>query len=641
VIRAGVFIGVDQTRAKLPTLQDAAASANAMRDWAVKHGGMKSGHAVSVTDAPRKNGKRRPVTKKAVFDAVDKLTADADVILLYFSGHGVTTEYQQDEHWLLSGAPHDPNEAISVTQTQACARLGSVPYVCIISDACRVPAGPELAVDGGTAFPNDPTPGQAARVVDLFYSCRFGQTSKEVGKKSISAQARSWYTVELLAVLAGELPGLFEPRDDFRYLWPKNLEAYFTSGAFRERKQAFLKKLGLGAGDLNENPESFVLSKGADYEWLARQIRPQPAVPVPPKMPHGTWEDWGRGEIMYGGEAGQAGGEAVAEAPRWEGIDGFELRYGALVPAGPIDGLWDLSRVSQRLMEAAIDSEPTALELALEAAVRAPANRAAELVATIRRLIEGNDPTVFDTGWGIVVRGATVAEAEGPKTGQVRTLDLNRVQCHYEKNACVTVTFTHGAVIAVPVFPGFIAHLTFADGALIDIGYEPAPGSSLWEDFTTQRGTLRALRAVVAATVAHTRYRLDGIDTGPLVDHMCYGQWIDPTLALYTSYPLYDLQDMDGLADIAERLKTTIGGQFYDVELVQGRLDPRLHPGEPPATVGFAPLLSCGWSLLSAFQVRDLNMLRGLRPAVSSPWTLFDAEARTTLINLATQGVHQ
>lgn len=644
MIRAGVFVGVDQTGGGLRTLQDAAAGATAMRDLAVACGGMHREHAISITDAPDGDGKRPPVTRRAVFEAVDSLTAApvrADFLLVYFSGHGVTTKYQQDEQWLLSGAPRDPNEAISVISTAACARLGNVPYVCIISDACRLSAGPDFPVDGGTAYPWDPTDGQPRRVVDEFYSCRFGQTSAEVADQDDLTNATSWYTAELLEVLAGELPNWFEPRDGFAYLWPTKLEAYFASKVSRDRKQAFLRRHRLGAGDLNQNPESQVLSKGLDYEWLTRQPRPAPPVVVLP--PHrGLREvepdldfDVAIGDIV------QEGSDFEAPA-QWAGIDGYESRHGALVPSGPIDSLYDISRVAQRLMEVAVESNPQALEIAFEEAARAPANRIEEFMAMIRRLIGSGDEIVFDTGTGIGVSGATIAEATGPGARPLERLDQHRVRCDDQDNVCVAVTLTNGSVLAIPVFPGFIAHLTVGGSAVLDVAYEPTPSSACWGDFAEHKQRLRAMRAIAAATVAHTRYRLDGTDTGLLVERMCYGPWIDPTLALYTSYPLYESLDKDRLANVAERLQATLGGQFYDVLLVRGRLDAKLHPEDPPAMTGFAPLLSCGWPLLAAFPTREENFLRTLRPAaMASPWTVFDREARSSVVDRVSRGVAQ
>ena len=97
--RAGVFIGVDRT-GQLQTLNDAAAGAERMHQWALGQGMSDASQAILLTD---RGGKK--VTPDMIFDAIKSVIdgPGVDQLLVYFAGHGVNIN--RSEHWLLSDAP--------------------------------------------------------------------------------------------------------------------------------------------------------------------------------------------------------------------------------------------------------------------------------------------------------------------------------------------------------------------------------------------------------------------------------------------------------------------------------------------------------------------------------------------------------
>ena len=97
--RAGVFIGVDRT-GQLQTLNDAAAGAERMHQWALGQGMSDGTQAILLTD---RGGKK--VTPDMIFDAIKSVIdgPGVDHLLVYFAGHGVNIN--RSEHWLLSDAP--------------------------------------------------------------------------------------------------------------------------------------------------------------------------------------------------------------------------------------------------------------------------------------------------------------------------------------------------------------------------------------------------------------------------------------------------------------------------------------------------------------------------------------------------------
>jgi hypothetical protein len=124
--RAALVIGVNKT-GDLPFLSAAASGAVKVGDWLRKEGFQVQ----SFVDG------RKPVVAGEVFTAVSDLVERGTLqqLVIYFSGHGFLNN--GSEHWMLSGAPANPNEAISVAESVLLARECGIPSVVLISDACR------------------------------------------------------------------------------------------------------------------------------------------------------------------------------------------------------------------------------------------------------------------------------------------------------------------------------------------------------------------------------------------------------------------------------------------------------------------------------------------------------------------------
>ena len=103
--RAAVVIGVNKT-GDLPVLQAAVSGATSIANWLISEG-------FEVKLIVDKDG---PVTaaaiKREVTDLVNRGTLTQ--LVIYFSGHGVA--FGTSEFWLLTGAPDDLGEAVSVVE---------------------------------------------------------------------------------------------------------------------------------------------------------------------------------------------------------------------------------------------------------------------------------------------------------------------------------------------------------------------------------------------------------------------------------------------------------------------------------------------------------------------------------------------
>ena len=592
MIRAGVFIGVDQTGG-LQRLNDAARGAQRMHTWAVQQGMPDGTHAKLITDAAGK------VTSSQIQEEIDAITkgAGVDQLILYFAGHGVNIS--RNEHWLLSDAPRNPSAAVDVTESVEFARFGDIQHVVIISDACRVaPEGIQAqSVNGVSAFPNLEPVGATSKTVDRFFACTLGRTAAEVKDPAIAAGTFSaLYTNVLLDALTGARSDVLdpgdEPADECRYVRPERLKDYLAT----ELPQR-IKKLGLLTA-VNQQPDAIIET---GKRWLARIELPADAEVSP---------------------AREVPGLAAARAP---------------LPAGPPAQLSsNLGRLSEDLVRYAVGADAAVLPTQLDRARAASALGAADLVDTAEKIAAPFGPDHFETECGIKVRGARMIDAFATRAdldqivldGQV--LRANRVE---HPAASVVVTFEGGYGTVVPCIPGFITGLTMEDDELVDVACEPSANTGRWQLYQNSASEIRALRGVAASSAQHGRFRLVAEDAGALAQKMQYAKGIDPTMAVYAAYAYYDLQTVGRIDEMSRYLRDDLGVSLFDVELLARELVGK-QLGAADRIVPFVPLLSQGWSLLNAHRITLHRALNGIQRTMrDSLWSLFDENGVEKLRN--------
>jgi hypothetical protein len=115
--KAAVVIGVDKT-GDLPLLNDAASGADRVTNWLKREGY----ETVLLTDKASGTEERKPVVANDIFTTIDKFIRASTVeqLVIYFSGHGFIKD--GTEHWLLSQAPGNPNEAVNLEENILLAR---------------------------------------------------------------------------------------------------------------------------------------------------------------------------------------------------------------------------------------------------------------------------------------------------------------------------------------------------------------------------------------------------------------------------------------------------------------------------------------------------------------------------------------
>jgi hypothetical protein len=137
-----------------------------------------------------------PLLAGTIFDVVKAFVDRAvyDVLLIYFSGRGYLKEYS--EHWLLSKAPSNPDEAVSLAESFQLARDCGIPFVVFISDACRSTPQSLKAdrVRCSLIFPNDGVSGQKRAKIDWLFACGPGNPAYEVTVDASSKQYAALFT---------------------------------------------------------------------------------------------------------------------------------------------------------------------------------------------------------------------------------------------------------------------------------------------------------------------------------------------------------------------------------------------------------------------------------------------------------------
>ncbi len=564
--RAVVLIGVKQT-GNLPRLQAVSSSVAAMARWANSQGIEERFIRTLVDD-------NEPVTvqqiKKAIFDLVSLTTIDQ--LILYFSGHGCNIE---SEKWLLSDAPTDTDAAVNVEGSVRLARYCGIPHVVFVSDCCRSAAEGLQAVQvrGSDVFPNDPASG-AGNPVDILYSCARGKPSVETTDPAVAAAdaARNYsalYSEVLLEYLRGEHAEALKRMENSSQIMGLLQLGALADALKIEVPRRLKAKRGVDP-KITQIPDDFISRKTADalisrVPWVASRAH-IPMVAVSRSKPVTPFSVSSR--LIATSLAGDFG--------KWSDL--LTRNLGS-------------------------DVELLQGSVAIQA--------------------ETFGPQHFETQCGIKIRGARVERTVQRGIGADllgSEGQLVRVSGVPQGGSLLLLVLENGSGALIPSIPEFIAALTFKDGQLLDVSYEPSDNSWRAAEYQARASELRTLRATISASAAYGAFRLNDEDALSLAIKMQYANGVDPSLALYAAYAYDDLQQRDLISEMHGYMQADLGLSFFDIALLSGR--PRLGRSLPPY-----PMLSQGWALLSAYGAQLPSALDGIsRLRLPSLWTLFNPE---------------
>ena len=582
--RAAVLIGVSRS-GTLPVLPAVLQCVKAMEEWALEQG-MRRDLVRTLTDeaGPLEPG---PI-KAAIRDIVD--LAIVDQLIVYFAGHGVNI--RRGEYWLLSAAPSDPQAAVNVAGSVELARFCGIPHVIFFSDACRTaPEGIQAQyVSGSEIFPNNES-GGLENSVDLFFACTLGRPSHEVKDPASSASAfRAIYTDALVSALSGRRIEILVPEDP-----PGMAVSGLKTGLVRPRKlkehlrREVAEKLRLSdaGAEVYQEPDGRITSE--EDAWVSR-------------VPYLT------------------------------------LRSSPPTETEPPATLQD---ASEAVLQEALRSDGQPGALLQDLGTRVPG--ADELVNLVRGKTQPFGPDHYETGCGFKIRGTRCTEAFARRFGTEvlgarGELKDQLVRVDTKANGVgdeppptvdnVLLTFEGGTCVVLPAIPEYLATVSVDNGEVTDVSYEPSATSSRSKLYRERMEELRLLRSIVASAAYLGVFQLAGEDAPGLAQRMQMAKGIDPTMSLYAAYAFRDLGVRYRIRKMHEVLQADLGFSLFDVAMLAGETirdtDLLPHYGTSPRIVPLVPLLSPGWSLLTANNIQLPASLENLQPHLhQSLWTSF------------------
>lgn len=348
---------------------------------------------------------------------------------------------------------------------------------------------------------------------------------------------------------------------------------------------------------------------------------------------------------LPGVPSGAAPAAPVSYKATWANLPGLASRRDVILTADALAGLTPPATpqtVSNDLLSTALHHGVDATIAQLDLAAANDVVDVNMLARGVQRDVVPFGPLHFETGCGFKIRGARVVESVSSVTpteilddagSLVRVSPINNGPA-----ASVLLILENKSGVLVPAIKGFIAALTFDNGELIDLSYEPSEYTGRWQEYQQHVNELRYLRSVIASAARLGVFRLEGDNALALARQMQYSKTIDPSLALYAAYAYHDLQQGDRISEMSNYLLGDLGMAFFDIGLVGHALD-----GKNSATdhrfYPFVPLLAQGWALLAAYRVSLPEGLEGIqRYLMPSLWTQFMPEGVTILKNVLQKG---
>lgn len=594
--RAAVLIGV-QNAPSLPELKAVWDGVELMKDWA---GEQLFQHVEVIWDKEQGS----VVTGDQIFTAVNELCKpekNIDQLVIYFSGHGMLSN--RSELWLLSQAPGNPNEAISLRGSIELAQYGNVDHVVFISDACRTTPGSVGMgnINGRTIFPNFNAGGEA-KEVDVFYATAPGEPALEIADSSRSYSGV--YTDVFVEALKGAHAEIIDSDVEPKVIWPRKLKPFLRQ-ELPKRVYKMTRK-----DPRNQIPDAIIQS---DEKWISIFDGTQPVQ-------------------ISGAQKSEAVESYAAEAVRiTKEMDGFFMHVIA-DPDSHID-----PQILRR--DGSLESTPNRT-----ADLDFLAEKLTRIADTTELLATPFGPVDFETKCGFKSRGNDIVEAVGFEAAyELHTSQI--VACHLPPNLQAVSTlliFEDGFSALLPALRDFVCALTFDERILVHVGYEPAQNTNRWHEYEYEKEKLTNLRRAAAAASRMGRFHLDGEDSRKLARQMQRFKSLDPSLAVYAAHAYQDQERLQRLEMMHQFMTDGLGTCLFDVALLARKLI-RSRVGDMEQIHPQLPLLSQAWPLLPVYEIQLPPELEGIERHIhtDSLWTLYDPIGTEKLRNVIEMGILQ
>lgn len=536
VTRGAVVIGVDKA-GNLTPLRAAKSGAKSVARWLKTEG----------FDVKLLVDEGAPVTVHAVLAAISEYiqARTLEQLVVYFAGHGFISG-MMSEFWMLSGAPQDANEAVSVIESKKFAEDSGITNVVFISDACRSrPNNLALQrIHGGLIFPSS-SGTQTISVVDQFLAAHIGSSAYEVTPDGDPAATHGIFTTSFLEAFRKPYPTMVE-RVEGRPVVPSRRLKKYLSIEVPKRAQAL-------SVIYNQMPDSQVLS---DEPIYIAHVSTDSREPAPAAM-SATLPDVAAADIWTTGNR----------------------------PPGAITGLEAL-RVS------------SGFGSAHDVIVRTR-GLAAELPGRSGFTIAGTPVAEATARSGVAVKVGNSAGGSSGATALV-VVDLGQYP-----SASIAIRFEDGSGTVLAALRDYVGNVVVKQGVR-NVSYVPSKSSPLRSDYEHESEKLEQFRASVATAAQFGVFRFDGDreerarKASEMADRIRVLKGIDPTLGLYAAYAYDEAGLRDKVKSVRNYMRDTVGVSLFDVEMLAGALSGQ----RPERLVPFCPMLSQGWGLLRASNVQ-------------------------------------
>lgn len=570
--RAAVVIGVDATGG-LPPLNAAVTGAAAFAQFLRDDG-------FDVHEFLSSNG---PVREGDLTEKLAELIAPGNLnqLLVYFAGHGLMRA--GNEIWLLSGAPEDAGEAVTVFECQRAARGLGINNVVLIGDTCRsLPARTQFDnMPGSLIFPNLP-PIDSDVTVDTFYATLPGEAALEVPVDHAVSAYEGIFTAALIDVFKNPPPELVVPANGVPVIPNRRLRAYMRAEVNRRAQEAGIR--------LAQHPQLDIMS---DEPWNIGAVRTPVAVPPADPPP------------------AQPAIESPPDALRFE-LQGRERVHGDSVNEQAVAAA--NSRVA-----ASVERQSRDLDLANTGiAVYGPSIDSVAAPLNVGADIDSDHP----------VGTNSVAVNLGDRQG-----------------ATVVLRFANGLGAPVAVLRDYGAHVTVGAAGIEDLRYTPIADGGAFAEFDAERERLTRLRALAreaakGGVLGFTGSREEREEAATsFANQIRMLKSIDPTLGIYAVYA-YDAANLPSqVRSVAEIMQADLGIEVYDPAMLAGNLWGGRDVTAAAGVVPFCPVLRQGWELLRVKGVALGEPLMAAQPFLTrSLFTTFTSEGVEILAESVRRG---
>lgn len=572
--KCAVIIGVNKV-GKISPLEGAADGARQFQEWASSQG--------YTTRLLTDEEEGAEVTLSDVTDAVASFIEEEcyDVMIIYFSGHGVWKDTLA-ELWLLSHAARSPIEAVNVISSAISAEYCSIPHVVFISDACRTtPHSLLKQVTGSAVFPTEPIPKLAD--VDRFSASRVFKPAYE-RKAANGEKAFGVFTKVILEGLSGAEDRIISVVDTvegkIKVIEPKNLKRYL--------EKEVPVTVAMMDSKCTQEPDVRIQSQSPRH--LAR---------FGEALADDSSEERDCNERL-------AAYLASNELPAFTKYAG----KGILIEKDPTP------YIDPRLMHG-FDTYPAKFGI-LEPIVR-------DCLRKYRSCF------IIDGANGLTVNRQIPADhviSVGNYT--VITVPGNYISDY------LLLRLSNGHCVPLTIVPNFTGVVLIKNNHVVNISYYPGPYNFRYEDSNRYSQQLIDIRAFVATAVQMGTFRLTGTadDLQRAAGLIRYQKALDPTLGVYAAYAYSQAGDWEQVSSVYEYMSLEKEPVIFDVAMLNS-LSPQRNTFDlyRPAReevfrsnrkAGFGPVLTQGWSYLNVYGDKcPAYLQRQAQYLVPGLWTTF------------------